>query len=198
MTHQMSDIVTYRKPWSLRKRMFALAAFNGTGRFVPRVHGLTPVSRCTALYRGFLCVYTVEQDRLFLDTLNIYQDDIKPELFGVLPHTDPNGIYWTSYRALGHPVSFTGGLLIGRDMDKKLSHHAGAHTPAWLYRRVHELVFEDGRLVLAADRSREIARYRADFVTKPISPEHVGELKDLLQWHQDNFTMQFTHSYKGW
>lgn len=197
MTLQISDGVTYRRPWSLRKRMFALAATSGTGLFDPKAHGLTPVDRCTALYRGFFCEYVVGRGRLVLDTLNIYLDEVEPELFGVLPRTESEGFGWSSYRALSHPVPFTGGLLIGRDSDKELWWRAGMYTPAWLYHRVHELVFEGGRLVLAADRSREIARYRAEFAEKPSWPEHVDVHTDLVQWHRDNFTMRFVHSYEG-
>jgi hypothetical protein len=78
-----------------------------------------------------------------------------------------------------------------------LWYRAGPYTPAWLYQRVHELVFENGRLVLAADRSREIARYRAEFAAKPILPEHFDQHTDLRQWHRDNFTMRFVFSYEG-
>lgn len=176
--------------------MFALAASTGTGLFDPTAHGLTPVDRCTALYRGFFCEYAVEQDRLVLETLNIYQDDEKV-LFGVLPRTEPDGFGWSTYHALNYPVPFTGGVLIGRDSDKKLWYRAGSHTPAWLYHWVHELVFEGGRLVLAANRSRQIAQYRATFATTPSWPEQVVEHADLVQWHRSHFTMRFVHSYLG-
>jgi hypothetical protein len=110
MTLQMSDSVTYRRPWSQRKRIYSLAASSGTGLFDPREHGLVPEDRLTALYCGFLSEYAVVQDQLVLDTLNIFQDDdVGLELFGVLPYIETEGLGFSIYRALSHPVPFTGG-----------------------------------------------------------------------------------------
>ena len=86
MTLQISDRVRYRCPWHFLRREYALTAVNGNGLFDPKDHGIAPdESRCTALYRGFICDYSVHREQLWLDRLSVYQDTLEPRLFGVAP-----------------------------------------------------------------------------------------------------------------
>ncbi len=88
-------------------------------------------------------------------------------------------------------------MLIGRDFVEELYIHGG-EQPAWKYRNVHELVFANGLLKRAVDRTREIAIIREEFTRKPFVPEKFETLDDLKLWHQEQFTMRFLKDYEGW
>jgi hypothetical protein len=79
MTAQISDSVTYQG------KGYAIAGKNGTGLFDPAAHGLKPVGRCSACWRGFVCSYLVEDWKLWLDSLEASLDGPAPKLFGVRP-----------------------------------------------------------------------------------------------------------------
>ena len=94
-------------------------------------------------------------------------------------------------------MPFSGGMLVGRDFVEELWYLGGMEAPAWLYRRVFELIFESGKLARSIDRSREIAGLRAEFAEKPILPEEFDDYSDLARWHRENFTMRFFLDYEG-
>lgn len=83
-----------------------------------------------------------------------------PRLFGQ-PLTSVGEIGWETacYENLNAPIPFTGGLLIGRDYQ-----HGGwlfiAKVPGEEYAEVHELIFRNGILEQAYNRSQEYKRLR--------------------------------------
>ena len=179
MTAQISDVVVYRsKPHSI-------AGINGARLFDPASHGIRPVMISTACWRGYHCTYEVAEDTLQLATVNIGlgPDDQAaaergegPLLFGKSPkrytirghstnvRTGEVKTSWESsdfrYDNLRAVVPFSGGLLLGHDFIQELYVHMGFH-PAWKFRQVHEVLFENGQVVKAADRSAEMAEFRA-------------------------------------
>src|SRR5687767_8065482 len=58
MTAQFCDQMEYRG------KQFSIAGKNGTGLFEPTQHGLNPVWRCSACWRGFVCSYALVADCL--------------------------------------------------------------------------------------------------------------------------------------
>src|SRR5262249_28106356 len=132
------------------------AGINGEGLFDPAEHGMKPVGISTACWRGFVCAYRVEDQALILDNLSVHLAGSAPDLFGIRPNQFEAGV---NYEDLSHKVPYTGGLLIAREFIKELYVHMGFH-PAWKYREVHELVFENGTLIQQADRSDEMAELR--------------------------------------
>jgi hypothetical protein len=87
-----------------------------------------------------------------------------PAINGVLPlpPADPSGIFAFSdnYHQIGLPLSFTGGLLLGDGFISELYEHMGFH-PAWKFEKVIELIFVEGTLTAAHDRSTDMAEIRA-------------------------------------
>ena len=171
MTAQFSDQVNYRG------KSYSIAGKNGGGLFDPAAHGLKPVGKCSACWRGFVCTYAVDDRHLLLDSLTVWLDDPATPLFGVPPRPEEGGFniyqrqsrghsettngFYAVYEGLAHRVPYTGGLLLAADFIEELYVHMGFH-PAWKYREVHELVFRDGMLVQESDRSPQIAEFRRE------------------------------------
>lgn len=188
MTAQFSDTVTYRD------EDFTLAGINGEGLFDPERQGMKPIGRCSACWRGFVCGYLVAEDRLTLEELQICLDGPAPDLFGRQPDAGPPGrrlrLFDAYYRNVGHAVPFTGGLLIARDFIRDLYVHMGFH-PAWKYRIVHELIFDDGNLLREADRSAEIAELREEIANRPMEPGHRATREEIKRWVEQCFSRDY-------
>lgn len=83
-------------------------------------------------------------------------EDEEARLRRVLRHA---GACSNRYENLGHPQTYTGGLLLATGFIRALYVHMGFH-PAWKYEKVVELMFEGGMLQKACDRSAEMAELR--------------------------------------
>ncbi|MGK5550038.1 hypothetical protein ACSNOI_00345 [Actinomadura kijaniata] len=179
MTGQINDRVVYEG------ETYSLVGENGEGLFDPAAHGLEVRPLSTACWRGFIAEYTVAGDRLLLTEVELGLADPDAEVFGVRPRGRGHGN--PPHTGLEIPVDFTGGLLIGRDFVQDLYVHMGFQA-AWKYERVHELTFENGRLVGAVDRSEEAARERA-------APPPQGPASDApgatLEWIKQTFSRRY-------
>jgi hypothetical protein len=186
MTAQFSDSASYRG------KDYSIAGKNGEGLFDPSEHGMKPVGRCSACWRGFVCAYRVEGRALFLDRLSIYLDGAAPDLFGVQPiRSRPRfGLFDVVYEALCHKVPYTGGLLLAREFIKELYVHMGFH-PAWKYREVHELIFKNGELLEESDRSREIAELRQEIADRPLEPGQSASRSEIERWITQCFSQEY-------
>ncbi len=76
------------------------------------------------------------------------------------------GIGYADYEVteLAVNIPFNGGILAGRDFIPELYVHIGIHPP-YKYREVKELIFSDGTMVSAIDRSEDAARLRETIPT---------------------------------
>jgi hypothetical protein len=154
----------------LRERTYAIAGVDGEGLFDPSEAGLSPVPSCTACQRGYVCRYAVRDDQLVLDGLKIslvhlVEGELEPRrgprIHGVEPKTPGEGhvLFNNVYEGLALPIPFTGAMLVGDDFVQELYRHMGFH-PAWKYRTVLELSFEEGHLVVERDVSEKMAAVR--------------------------------------
>ena len=186
MTAQFSDTVAYRG------KDYAIAGLSGSALFDPRDHGLEPVARCTACWRGFLCSYLVDHQQLLLTHLAVCLEDPAPALFGVEPKADTGqtALFDAIYEDVGYALPYTGGLLLGRGFIEQLYVHMGFH-PAWKYRKVHELIFEAGNLVGATDRSEEIAGFRKEVADRPLRPGMEAEPAEIKRWIEQCFSQRY-------
>ncbi len=175
-----------------RGKSYSLAGKNGTGLFDPADHGVKPVGRCSACWRGFLCTYAVRDRRLLLDALAVCLDGPAPTLFGVPPKQDEGSIrrFDAVYEGLAHTVPYTGGLLLAVDFIEELYVHMGFH-PAWKYREVHELVFRDGELVQEADRSEQTIEFRRELGYRPLEPGFGARPADVKRWIERCFRQEY-------
>lgn len=161
MTAQIPDTIQFE---AVR---YSLATVRGSGLFDPAEYGLRPAPRITSCWRGFVCRYAVQDDRLVLDTFLLNTGDPAPDLFGISPR--PKGessVFDAEYPGLGHLVPFTGRILAGNDFIQELYVHMGFH-PAWKYRQVHQFEFSAGQLTAHRDRSAEAAAFRHQVRKQP-------------------------------
>jgi len=157
-----------------RNKEFVIAGVNGSGLFQPEDHGLRPAATSSANWRGYVCSYRVKEDFLHLEELTIglgageeSQHPSPPALFGIEASVRPDG-HEADYRFGSAPIAFSGGLLLGKGFIDDLYVHMGFH-PAWKFRQVVELMFEEGRLTAAHDHSQRIAEIR-DGITSANNP----------------------------
>lgn len=194
MTAQLSDTFQYRR------HDFTLAGIKGSGLFEPTAHGLSPRSMSTACYHGFLCTYGISDGaQLVLKELRI---GLAPEeeaevkagrgkpLFGKVPRYVSETHERVVYERLRGPVAFSGGLLIAHGFVRELYVHMGYH-PAWKFKEVHELVFEEGRLVEAHDCSDAMARIRERLRKQPLAPGSTASKGEIEQWISKTFRLDY-------
>src|SRR5262249_3542385 len=143
-------------------------------------------------WRGFVCTYLVEGQRLLLDQLAINLDEPAPILFGVRPKPDTGELrlFDAVYDRLRHPVPSSGGLLLARDLLKELYVHIG-FNPAWKDREVHELVFRDGALVQETGRCAQIAELRQEIADRPLEPGYEAKRPEILRWIEKCFSQEY-------
>ena len=86
-----------------------------------------------------------------------------PAIHGVLPVSpvDPYAHFTFSdnYHNLGLPQQFSGGLMLRDGFIHELYEHMGFH-PAWKFEEVIELIFSEGVLTAARDRSADMEKIR--------------------------------------
>jgi len=162
MTAQIDDIFKYNGV------DYAVAGISDGELFNPSLLGLKPFSNCTACWRGYQAVFTLDHDMLILDTLNVNLLDrgdsykaIGPVINGIEPSGAKGEKDWFKlhYSGLKYRLSYSGGLLLADGFIDDLYVHMGFH-PAWKYARVVELIFENGILRNEFDRSARIAEVR--------------------------------------
>jgi hypothetical protein len=198
MTGQIPDTI------NLGGTTYSITAVDGEGLFKPDEHGLQPRVLSTACWRGFVCSYAVQDDRLLLDTLEIGLEPDHPRvsLHGKTPRMAGRRQHHPGaaiYRRLAMPISFTGRLLLADELD--LYTHMG-FQPAWHYEKVVELVVADGRVVRQADRSAQAATLRRRLRDDMTELDHPRRLLDpqpsegeLEGWVADTFSLGYPYSW---
>lgn len=201
MTTQAPHSVRYR--W----RNYGLLGAAGSDLFDPHAYGIHPGDINSSIARGYLCHYRVSWGKLYLSQVNIglnEEDRARaargegPVLFGTLPEDDKVTISaynlgkemqleeLTVYR--GHRyrfrnvvIPFSGGLLLATDFIPEFMGYLDFRHPVYEFKTVHELDFEQGRLVRAADRSRVMAQFRREFEEMVYEP-----LRSEYRWGEDD------------
>lgn len=77
MTAQFPDTI------DLDGEEYAVAGVRGSGLFQPLEHGLKPVPRVTACWRGYVCHYALAGDQLLLRGLEVSTAEAARPLFDV-------------------------------------------------------------------------------------------------------------------
>ena len=65
MTAQINDSFLFQD------QKFSIAGVNGGSLFHPAAYGMQPLPRITSCWRGYVCTYQTQYNKLFLDTLQI-------------------------------------------------------------------------------------------------------------------------------
>jgi hypothetical protein len=183
MTAQAPDSVMYEgAEW-------VLVGIDGHGLFDPAAWDLRPIALSTAEWRGFVCRYAVEGDRLRLAHLSIGLADEDAgarleELPGV-SRVVADRVRWT-VDFDGVDIPFTGTLMLGRGFIRDLYVHMGFHPP-WKWERVTRLELDAGRVTETADESTRMAREREARKGAPLAPGPDADRQTVGRWIRDTF-----------
>ncbi|MBL8820726.1 MAG: hypothetical protein JNL58_32185 [Planctomyces sp.] len=117
-----------------------------------------------------------------------------PEINGVTP-TDAEGEHdWFNnhYRNINYHLEYSGGRLIANGFIRDLYVHMG-FQPAWKYKCVRELLFENGRLTSNTDRSTEMAELRQSFLATRDSSDssRMPSRKEIEQFVERAFDRRY-------
>lgn len=183
MTAQFNDTFFYQG------ESYAIAGISEDGLFDPAAFGMEPASTCSACWRGWQAEYALAGRQLVVEVLNVnlFDRDQRPDSYVRVPGPPIGGVlpvagdqdnsededeetrlrrafqhasrFNNRYENLGHPLTYTGGLLLASGFIRDLYVNMGFH-PAWKYEKVVELVFGGGVLQKESDRSAEMAELR--------------------------------------
>src|SRR5512138_550174 len=106
MTAQIHDSIL------LDDRKFSIVGVNGDELFKPADFNLQPHMSVTSCWRGFVCEYKIEANKLFLNTLQINLHEQGPRIHSVQPIFS-KATFDNVYNHLNLPIDFTGELLAG-------------------------------------------------------------------------------------
>lgn len=109
----------------------------------PAAFGLVPLSKANAQC-SFSCTYHIEDFRLYLDKITVYDSDNNQK----------------QYDFGQTPVPYNGAILIGENQIKDYSLKGNSRPACFSYQNVLELVFEDGVLITTVDQNKAMGRIR--------------------------------------
>jgi len=176
MTGQISDSLRYHE------RDFAIAGVSDEKTwFKPSHLRLKPESPNTACWRGFYARFAILNSQLVLDDLHLfligedYTPTVGPRINGVQPSGSKVDHDWFNnhYQGLGYPLKYTGRLLLGAGFICEHYVHMGTQLP-WKYEEVHELVFKQGVLQEAFDRSAQMVAVRQRNIRREAENDEPG------------------------
>ncbi|NQU64568.1 MAG: hypothetical protein HQ517_09845 [SAR324 cluster bacterium] len=183
MTAQIDDVFKYSE------RVFSIAGISEEELFNIAELGLEPSGVCTACWRGYQFVCKVLDRKLVIAdlfvTLYTYagHDSIPqtgPVINGVTPDcsNDKYSFFNNYYENINQPLAYSGGLLLADGFLEELYVHMGFH-PAWKYKTVFELVFENGSLIGEFDRSEQVNKIREKITAQTDSQSNNWENSEL-------------------
>ena len=204
MTAQIGDIYKYKK------KEFTVVALSSVMLFDPKNYGMEPHASSTACWRGYWCEYAIEDDELLLKDLYLYNSDDKyPPLNGVevsLPefkeYKCQGGKKIIMKAHFGHrvykdvniPIPYTGKILLGDGFTREYYIHMGFQR-GWAYKKLIELVFEEGILLECNDLSHIAKAQREAMVQGNINPQR-PDVDILSKFVDDSFSLDYAD--KAW
>ena len=209
MTAQIGDKYKYQK------QEFTIVALSSRMLFDPKDFGLEPNSRSTACWRGYWCEYDITDEELLLKNLYIFNSEGKyPPLNGV-EVSPPEFKEYECYRGnrkkrekvsmpahFGHrvyrdvnlPISYTGRILLGADFMQEYYIHMGFQR-GWAYKKLVELVFEEGVLLESNDLSHIAKAQRETMRGQGENPRH-PDAGNIPKFVDESFSLDYTD--KAW
>ncbi len=182
MTYQIRNALVYEdEKWRIEERF-------GDKLFIPEDFGLHVTGAAsTACWNGYHCIYSVLNGVLFLTKLEINVDKRNAPLLNSqepvryeAPHFIEDMLVWDKttkqivfiddshpetncdfiYSNVNLPLSFTGGLIVGKGRTN-IPSSIGPEL-VWQYEHIRELIFDQGRLTETYDRSDAVAHVREE------------------------------------
>ena len=197
MTAQIGDIYKYKK------KEFTVVALSSVMLFDPKNYGMEPHASSTACWRGYWC------EQLLKDLYLYNSDDKYPPLNGVevsLPefkeYKCQGGKKIIMKAHFGHrvykdvniPIPYTGKILLGDGFMREYYIHMGFQR-GWAYKKLIELVFEEGILLECNDLSHIAKAQREAMVQGNINPQR-PDVDILSKFVDDSFSLDYAD--KAW
>jgi hypothetical protein len=187
MTAQIPD------SFEFNEETYSIAGKKGESLFNPWEYGLKPKMASTACWRGYVCTYKLSGENLVLDKLSISSTET-PELKGVSPtdmsERQGHSMFAYCYENVEIPVKFTGGLLLAKNFIQELYVHMGFH-PAWKYKKVVELIFEEGILKESRDISGKMEKLRERMIKQGEEEPGIESGEELEEWVASTFRLDY-------
>lgn len=189
MTAQISDAV------DCDGEIFSISGISNQGLFHPSTYNVTTYPYSSVCWRGFCCLYSIRNDLLVLDELEIsFDPNVHPipeavALFGKTPTAKADFIFDLrhKYVELNHHVPFTGEIVLARDFIPEMYEHMGFH-PAWKYKKVIKCRFHEGKLINKDDISSLVAESRATLA----EVDKVEKATSVNRWIKKAFSLTFS------
>lgn len=155
MTAQISDQFLYNS------KIYIISAIENEKFFDVKQYGFRPLPRSSACWRGYFNLYTIANEKLLLDSLNVSIDEPFPLFCGI--QGERGGFYKydhiVNYKNVNMIIPYTGGIVIGQDIIREFYVNVGFQSPH-CYEKVYELRFIEGNLIDAIDCSSEMGNIR--------------------------------------
>jgi hypothetical protein len=194
MTAQAHDLFV------IDDRSYNLVGIKGTKFFEPGDLNLCASGLCTGCWRGYRCLYILKNNMLILNDLGItlvkYTKDRliwlrkAPQINGISAVKVDDLFYKFLYSGLNIEIKFTGKLLIAEGFIESLYIHMGFH-PAWKFKYVMEITFEEGRYVEKRDVSEQIELIREKMKKVPLAPDPFGGGQPIMDWIKSTFDLNY-------
>jgi hypothetical protein len=161
MTNQIPDLCVHRE------QVFDLIASSEPGPLPSAVRDLALEAPHSALWRGYQARYRITEAQLELAELTVHiSGGPAPALFGGAAELDPGCPGRFSYAPSGAKLSYSGGLLVGAELDPEAVESCSPPAP-WCFDQLRELVFHDGRMIAEHDRSSQARARRLELARDP-------------------------------
>ncbi|MHA2297930.1 MAG: hypothetical protein ACXAEU_04385 [Candidatus Hodarchaeales archaeon] len=181
MTAQIPDEYRYKG------ENYSLVGVKGTDLFTPADFGMTPYYNCTACWRGYVMQYDCIGDKLVLNGMRINVDD-PPKINGIEPKSGDE-LFKYCYENLNHKTTFTGTILLAKDFIQEMYVHMGFQRPI-AYRKVIELLVENGNITMEIDLSTKMKEYREKDPYKNAYPPSDSN-EDIKEWIEQTFSLDY-------
>lgn len=193
MTAQISDQIFYCN------ENYSIVAIENEWSFTPQSYGLKPVATSTACYRGYYTKYSVIDDYLLLNQLNIGLNETKlPPFNGVVARKSKyfklNSFY--EYSDVNLPINYSGGLIVGFDFLREFYVHMRFHR-AHCYKQVYELIFDKGKLIESINHNKSMEEVRNNITTiKETNHDSIMTSDEINDFVSDSFSLKYDKKWK--
>lgn len=204
MTAQIGDIYKYGK------KEYRIVAMSAGMPFNPKHYGLEPHPSSTACYRGYWCEYSLDDEKLVLKNLYLFNMDgnypplngivvapqeyeecwgSKPGMKGIQKITVPAYMGHRAYKELNMLIPYTGKILLGDGFMHEYYIHMGFQR-AWAYKKLIEFIFDKGIAVACNDFSHYAKAQRQAMKEQNENPRYPDG--NVPKFVEDSFSLDYS------
>ena len=167
------------------EKVFALLGVDGEKLFTPKDAGIERTKpTITSCYRGYTRWFSIKDDILRLDQININTDEEITINNKKSLEEDSDKFFQKRFTDLDFKMDFTGRILVADDFIDEMYIHLGFQRP-YAFETVFELHFKKGTLVKKNNLSNQMARIRElDNISDDKLPKDLK--KEISYWLKEH------------